>query len=194
MTVVVTRQTHRANPYDADPLRKTSRQSAWLFSIALFGYPIVGNFTSIFQIDSRAGSIPFRILVGVFSVWVIGATKPLRLDLWRLLMLLIWFLYILRLLNDWLFTTLEGADFALQYFLMTSVLPAIALMKARTFHGRRFAFTSLIIAGFGAGTSLLVMLFGNAEVLDVAATTGRLSVAALDPTSLAYEATSAVLC
>jgi hypothetical protein len=194
MAGVTAQQARQPNAYDVGRLRATSRRSAWLFSIALFGYPIVGNLTSIFQIDSREGSIPFRIIVVMFSVWIIVTTKPLRLDLWRLLMVLIWFLYILRLIHDWLVSNLDGADYALQFFVVTSVIPAIALIKARTFQGRRFAFTSFVIASLGAGTSLLVMLFGNAELQEVTVSLGRLSVAALDPTSLAYEATSAVLC
>ncbi len=171
-----------------------SRQCAWLFSIALFGYPIVGNLISLFQLESRVLSIPFRVAVGVFSLWLIATTKRLRIDGWRRLMLMIWFLYCLRLVHDWVFPELDGADYALQFFIATSVLPAVALLKARAFHQRRYALVAFIIASTGAITSLLTAMFGNAEVQDVTATSGRLSLAALDPVSLGHLATSASLC
>ncbi len=171
-----------------------SRQCAWLFSIALFGYPIVGNLISLFQLESRVLSIPFRVAVGVFSLWLIATTKRLRIDGWRRLMLMIWFLYCLRLVHDWVFPELDGADYALQFFIATSVLPAVALLKARAFHQRRYALVAFIIASTGAITSLLTAMFGNAEVQDVTATSGRLSLAALDPVSLGHLATSAILC
>jgi O-antigen ligase len=184
---------HSPNAREVRESQATSRRCAWLFAIALFGYPIVGNLIALSQVDSRVLSIPFRIVVIVFSLWVIITTKPLRLDRWRQLMLLLWFLYILRLIHDWLFTNLEGADFALQYFVASSVFPAIALMKARAFQPRKFAQVSFVIASLGAVASLFIMLSGNTDAQD-AGSSGRLSVTALNPASLAYEATSAILC
>jgi hypothetical protein len=173
---------------------RNSRRCAWLFSIALFGYPVVANVIAISGVESRVLSIPFRIVVILFSIWVILTTKPLRLDRWRQLMMAIWFFYILRLIHDWFFTDLEGADFALQYFVASSVFPAIALMKAGVFEPRRFALTGFLVASLGAGTSLLSILFGGADLQDAALESGRLSITALDPVSLAYEATSGILC
>jgi hypothetical protein len=175
-------------------LKNLLRQCSWLFAIALFGYPMVGNLISVYQIDSRALSVPFRIGVVLFSLWIIATTGPFRIDRWRKLMLLFWFLYILRLIHDWLIPNLDGADYALEFFVATSVLPVLALLKARTFRQRRFALVGFAIAGIGAATSLLASKFGNADVQDVTVSSGRLALSALNSVSLGHLATSAILC
>ena len=186
---------HRStNPLAVRQPQNLSRQCAWLFAIAMFGYPIMGNIISVMQIDSRALSIPFRIAVGLFSAWIILISGRLRLGGWRKLMILIWFLYVLRLLYDLLFPDLEGASYALQFFIAASVLPAIALMKARAFHQRRFALVSFLVASAGALSSLLATVFGGADIQEGALQSGRLSLSALDPASLGYLATNAILC
>jgi O-antigen ligase len=167
---------------------------SWLFAIAMFAYPIVGNLVSLLQIESRLLSIPFRLAVAAFSSWILLRTKGMRIDRLRLVMLMIWFLYIIRLIHDWLFTNLDGADYALQYFLATSVLPAVALMRARAFHQRRFASTGFLISSIGSLSSLLANTFGSAEVQDVATSSGRLALAALNSVSLGHLAASAILC
>jgi len=187
-------QVRTPSPRKSRQLQSLVRQSAWLFSIAAFGYPIIGNLISMFQLESRVMSIPFRVAVGLFSLWLILTTKRLRIDRWRQLMLFIWFLYVLRLIHDWIFPNIEGADYALQFFIATSVLPALALMKARAFRQRKFALVGFIVASLGTVTSLLAAMFGNADVQDVTASSGRLSLAALDPVSLGHLATSAILC
>jgi len=175
-------------------LQSLSRQSAWLFAVAQYGYPIVGGLVSMFQLESRVLSIPFRIAVALFSSWLILTTKRLRMDGWRRLMLLIWFLYVLRVLHDWVFPNLDGADYALQFFIASCVLPALALMKAGAFDQRKFALAGLMVAGVGTVMSLLATMFGGADVQDTAVSSGRLSLAALDPGSLGHLATSAMLC
>ena len=179
---------------NARRLRSLARQCSWLFAISLFGYPIIGSIISMFQFESRALSIPFRIFVGLFSLWIIATSNRLRVDGWHRLMLLVWFLYALRLLHDWLVPNLDGADYALQFFVATSVLPAVALMKARAFQKRRFALMGFITASCGVIISLLAVMFGNADVQDVTASSGRLSLSALDPVSLGHLATCAILC
>jgi hypothetical protein len=175
-------------------LRKLSIQSAWLFSVALFGYPLVGNSTSLLQIESRTLSIPFRIAVALFSVWVFLVARRWQTDWWRRVMLVIWFLYVVRLLHDWGIANLDGADYALQFFVATSVLPALALMKARAYQQRRFALIGFITASAGTIISLLATNYGSADVQDLTAASGRLSLTALNAVSLGNLATSAILC
>ncbi len=109
-------------------------------------------------------------------------------------MLLIWFIYCLRLIHDWLFTNLDGADYAFQFFIATSVLPAFALMKAGAFQQQKFALVGFVTASLGSISSMLVTIYGNADVQDVAVSSGRLSLTALDPVSLGHLAASAILC
>ena len=194
MTGTIDPSVRPPNSPAARRLRGLSRQCALLFAVALFGYPIVGSLISLFQLESRVLSIPFRIAVGLFSLWLYVSTRRLKIDGWRQLMLVIWFLYCLRLIYDWVFPNLDGADYALQFFVATSVLPAMALMKADAYQQRRFALIGFITAGAGTIISLLAALFGSAAVQDVTTTTGRLSLAALNAVSLGYLATSAILC
>lgn len=181
-------------PGSVKRLQSLARQSSWLFATALFGYPVIGNLISLLQIESRLLSIPFRIFVALSSLWLIVTTRRLRTDGLRQAMLLFWFLYTLRLIHDWIFTTLQGADYALQFFIASSVLPAVALMKAGAYNRRRFAFMGFLIAGAGAITSLLAAKYGSADVQEVTDSSGRLSLAALDPVSLGHLATSSLLC
>jgi len=65
------------------------RKCALLFALALFGYPIIGNAISLLQMDSRLLSVPFRIIVALFSLWIIVTTRRLHVDRVRQAMLLI---------------------------------------------------------------------------------------------------------
>lgn len=168
--------------------------SAWLFAITLFGYPIVGNLIAMLQVESRVFSIPFRLALGFFSVWMIVITKRMQTDGWRKLMLVIWAVYIVRLVYDWGFQRLEGADYALEYFLASCALPAVGLMRGQAFRQRPFATVSFTLASVGVMTSMLATVLGNSSIQDVTTSSGRLSLVALDPVSLGYLASSALLC
>jgi hypothetical protein len=180
-------------PRDLKYLRKVLNRCAILLALALFGYPVVGSIISLLQIDSRALSVPFRVAVGLLSIWVMLTTRPLKPDGLRQLMLVIWFLYIIRLLHDWLGPDLPGADYALQFFIMTSVLPGFALMKAQAYEQRRFALIAFVVASGGALLGLAAGLFGSPDVTE-GGVQGRLSLTALNPVSLGDQATGAILC
>jgi len=165
-----------------------------LFALALFGYPLIGNTISLLQVDSRILSVPFRIFVALFSLWIIAGSRRLQADAWRQVMLLIWCLYVARLLHDWLLTPLEGADYALQFFLATSVLPAVALMKARAYEQRIFAVNGFVVASMGSIMSVLALRFGLGDTQDLTQSSGRLSLSAVDPVTLGHLAVSAILC
>lgn len=174
-------------------LRRTANRCAYLFALALFGYPVVGSVISLLQIDSRALSVPFRVLVALFSVFVILTTRRLRIDGLRQVMLVIWFLYVIRLLHDWLIPNLQGADYALEFFIASAVLPGFALLKADAFERRKFARIAFLVASAGALLGLFAGLFGSADVQE-GGVSGRLSLAALNPVTLGDQATSAILC
>jgi hypothetical protein len=181
------------NSQDAGYLKRMVNRCALLFAISLFGYPVIGSVISLLQIDSRSLSIPFRIAVGLFSVYVILTSRRLKVDRLHQVMLFIWVLYIVRLLHDWLIPDLEGADYALQFFVVSSVLPGFALMKARVYQWRTFAFIAFVVASAGALIGLFGGIFGGSDVQE-GGVTGRLSLSALNPVSLGNQATSAILC
>jgi hypothetical protein len=138
----------------------------------------------------------FRFLSGLrslFSVWVILTARRLKIDGLRQVMVFIWILYVVRLLHDWLIPNLPGADYALQFFIVSAVLPGFALMKAQAFEWRRFAVVAFVIASAGALMGMFGALFGGADVQD-SGIAGRLSLSALNPVSLGDEATSAIVC
>jgi O-antigen ligase len=175
------------------PSRRLLKRSAWLFAIALFGYPIVGNLVSLLQIDSRIVTLPFRIAVSVFSVFVLITSGRLKSDLVHKLMFVIWLLYSFRLLHDWLGPQLEGADYAFEFFVGGCILPAVALMKSGAYDHKKYALISFGVASIGALTSLGAAVLGNA-VHDLSDTSSRLFLAAVDPVSLGNLAVSAILC
>jgi O-antigen ligase len=182
-----------SNPRRAAYVRRTAQRGALLFALALFGYPVVGSIISLMQVDSRTLSIPFRMGVALFSVWMILFSRRARIDGLRKVMLAIWFLYIIRLLHDWLGPNLQGADYALQFFIASAVLPGFALMKAQCFEPRRFALVAFLVASAGALMGLFAGLFGGADVTE-GGVSGRLSLSALNPVSLGEQATAAILC
>jgi O-antigen ligase len=178
---------------DARYSKRMANRCALLFACALFGYPVIGSVISLLQIDSRSLSVPFRIAVALFSVYVILTSRRLKIDRLRQVMLLIWFLYIIRLLHDLLIPNLEGSDYALQFFIVSSVLPGLALMKSQVYEWRRFALIAFVVAGAGALIGMFGAIIGGADVQE-GAVAGRLSLTAVNPVSLGNEATSAILC
>jgi len=180
------------SPQDNRYLKRVLNRCAILFACDLFGYPVVGSITSLLQLDSRILSVPFRLAVASFSVWVILTTRPLKVDGLRRVMLVIWFLYVIRLVHDWLGPDLDGADYALEFFTATSLLPGFALLKGQVYEQRRFARIGFMIASAGALLGMFAGLFGGGDVQD--AGSGRLSLSALNPVSLGNQATAAVLC
>ncbi len=174
-------------------LKRMVNRSGILFALVLFGYPIIGSVISLLQIDSRTLSVPFRIAVAMFSVYVLLTARRFRIDRLRQLMLLIWFFYVVRLIHDWFGPNIPGADYALQFFIISSVVPGIALMKAQAYQGRRFALIAFVIATAGALLGMFGALFGSPDVQE-GAVSGRLSLSALNPVSLGNQAAGAILC
>ena len=164
------------------------------FAIALFGYPIVGNFVSWFDIDSRILSIPFRIFVGFFSILTIVVARDLRLDKWRLFMLFIWIALILRLAFDISIAEIETAEYALQFFLISCVLPAVAIWSLNAYSQKYYALAGFIVAATGSLIALLGNNYGVFGESDLTEITGRLSSVALNPVSLGHLAVSGFIC
>lgn len=171
-----------------------TRYGALLFALALFGYPIVGSLVSLLNIESRLLSVPFRLFVGLMGLFMFATMGRMRFDNWRLLILLIWCALILRLCFDTLVAGIDGADYALGFFIVGSVLPVFALWKLDAYDQERFALAGFITATIGS----LISLFGNYAgafgASDLTELTGRLSSASLNPVSLGHLAVSGFFC
>jgi O-Antigen ligase len=171
-----------------------ARVGAVLFSLALFGYPLVATLVAFLQIDSRQLSLPFRIFVALLSLYIIAVKGRLRLTKWHLMMSLIWCALALRLSFDALFAGIDSAVFQLQFFIITSVLPVLALWKLNVYDQSRFASAGLILASLGCVMNLLGNYFGVFGGGDLTDTLNRLSTDVLDPITIGHLAVSGIFC
>ena len=168
--------------------------AAWLFGLALFGYPVVAVLISLLQIDSRTLSIPFRLFVAAAGFVLLAKSPPLKLGAARSLLIFIWSTYTLRLLQNTFARQVEGADYALMFFFAGALIPAIALMAASTWHQTLFARISLALSVAVCMLVLIGNMGGEFGESDLTEASGRLNVVALNPISLANLAVSAILC
>jgi hypothetical protein len=168
--------------------------SALIFALAVFGYPIIGSLVSWLGVESRILSVPFRLVLGSLGILVIALTTSIRFDKWHFLMLLIWYALILRLGFDTSITAIENADYALEFFLISCVLPVLAIWALDAYHPKNYAIAGFALATTGSLTALLANYFGIFGESDLTEITGRLSSTALNPVTLGHLALSGFLC
>ena len=168
--------------------------SAFIFALAVFGYPIIGSLVSWLGVESRMLSVPFRLFLGSLGILVIALTTSIRIDKWHFLMLLIWYALILRLGFDTSITAIENADYALELFLISCVLPVLAIWALDAYQPKNYAIAGFALATAGSLTALLANYFGIFGESDLTEVTGRLSSTALNPVTLGHLALSGFLC
>ena len=125
---------------------------------------------------------------------VIAFTTSMRFDKWHFLMLLIWCALILRLGFDASISVIENADYALELFLISCVLPVLAIWSLDAYQPRYYAIAGFALAATGSLTALLANYFGIFGESDLTEITGRLSSTALNPVTLGHLALSGFLC
>lgn len=167
---------------------------ALLFALALFGYPIVGTLNSLLGIEDRFLSVAFRMLVAVVSLFIFAALGRWRIRYWHLPILLIWCALVFRLSFDILVAHIEGVDYALQLFIVGSVLPVLALWKLGAYDQMRFAVAGFTAACIGSLSSLFANYLGAFGEADLTEVTGRLSSVSLNAVSLGHLAVSGIFC
>lgn len=190
---------HQLSIYDISrPLERAqtiaTQCSAFIFALAVFGYPIIGNLVSWLGVESRMLSVPFRLFLGSLGILVIALTTSIRIDKWHFLMLLIWYALILRLGFDTSITAIENADYALEFFLISCVLPVLAIWALDAYQPKNYAIAGFALATTGSLTALLANYFGIFGESDLTEITGRLSSTALNPVTLGHLALSGFLC
>ena len=168
--------------------------SAFIFALAVFGYPIIGSLVSWLGVESRMLSVPFRLFLGSLGILVIALTTSIRIDKWHFLMLLIWYALILRLGFDTSIAAIENADYALEFFLISCVLPVLAIWALDAYQPRNYAIAGFALATTGSLTALLANYFGIFGESDLTEITDRLSSTALNPVTLGHLALSGFLC
>jgi hypothetical protein len=165
-----------------------------MFALALFGYPLVAGVGSLLRVDSAWMSVPFRLLLAVSALVLLLPAPVPRLSLARATTLLIWVAYAARLAHDAAFAALPDAIYALQFFVASAVLPALALACGSQWQQPVFARNSLIVAMSACVLALVGSAADGSSDADLTEATRRLTLVALDPISLGHLSTSAIFC
>jgi hypothetical protein len=169
--------------------------SGWLFALVLVGYPLFALVGSFLDLDSSLASTPFRTVVTLLALalWV---NSPSVLRWWKHYpwLLAFWLLYLMRLLWDIVVGNVPGAPQALTFFLLTSMLPGIALGLSGAALNQHHAATLILRLG-GCFCLLAVLMhvlqIGQARALP--GITGRLFFEALNPISIGHASTTTLV-
>jgi hypothetical protein len=169
-----------------------TRVGAWLFALSLFGYPIIGSFVAVLQIDSQQVTVPFRLAIGAVCVLILTTRGRIALDVPRILLLVCGMAYAGRLICDAI-GEVSGALYALQFFIIGSVLPALAQWKIGSFDAKLYARTTFIVTSAGCSSMLVGRYAGLFGGFDLFETTGRLATQTVNAVTVGHLAVSGML-
>lgn len=179
--------------------RQLHQSLEWLLVLTLIGYPIAGLLSSAFDWNSTVTSIPFRAGIFLLTLWIIfrahptrQKNRPLRWLLW------FWLIYLIRLIWDWAVIGVPGSLETLVYFVVTTLLPCIAL----TYWPPRMQTHRVAskLVWMGAGICAAAILMDSLQIgveRSLTERTGRLSFEAVNPITLGHVAATtliAILC
>ncbi len=175
-----------AMPHSArrPPYSKASESLlALLVALSVVGYPLAGVVGIVMGWDSRATSIPFRLLVDLIAaatVFVVLMRKD-RVQLSIPLLALIIF-YLMRLVWDLQVGRFTTVQTDLAFFLATAAIPAIAAgIAAGHWRDQLVARTVFYVAVAAGGSILFLQVIGFYAVAELTEETGRLSAEAVNP-------------
>jgi hypothetical protein len=165
--------------------------SAFAVRIAvLVGYPTAGIFVAFLGLsDTRVITVPYRLIVAVLSGFALlsallgGKSRPIPH-----LLAVFWFIYSIRLLYDWLFADIIGAQDAACFYFGAVLPPCIAVICSDIdrFDDVLFATVVLILGEFVILSCIAAYLlgFGFNPWADSGVETTRLGFEALNPISI----------
>jgi len=167
---------------------------AWTAALAVSGYPLVGLLSTYLGIEDDSISVPFRVFVfflAIIACWWGYSKAPLRaIDNWIAMFLVI---YLFRLLWDAYIVNVDGAELALLTFVVTVLVPVIALaLTANIWNDRNVAFCFLMVGTIVCGAGVWFILSGEVD-LKYFEETGRLGFTKINPISLGHVGTTTVL-
>lgn len=177
----------------ASPIAR--RHLAWVFALAVQGYPIVGILAAIVGLSAEQSSIPFRIVVIALSGllvlrWAIRGL-PTRFDT---PLLVFWGVYLVRLGYDTTIAGVAGADFALAFFLGTVLLPSLAIMTAApAYRERTTALALFTVAALVSILGIVTQLVGIGADASTTEDFGRLGFTTVNPITFGYAGVNAIL-
>jgi O-Antigen ligase len=175
--------------------RVLATSAHWLFALTLIGYPIAGLMAALMNWESKVASIPFRAGVTLLALWVmVRALSHMRS--WPVYgwLLLFWMMYLVRLLWDLMVANVPGSSDALVFYLMTVLLPCVALITATTRLDEGQVGSLLIRLGFiVCAMAVLMNLLGLGAESSQAEITTRISYDAINPITLGHAATTTLI-
>lgn len=169
--------------------------TAWTATAAVSGYPVAALISTYAGVSDNSISVIFRLFViGLASAafWRSAWRAPMvALDGW---LTLFWQVYTMRLIWDLTEPSVVGADDALQYLILATMIPTLAIaLTVRSWDERNVAQCFLAVGMVVCVGSLWLNaadLTGDATLYD---TTGRLSFGKINPISLGEVGCTSVL-
>lgn len=176
------------------PVRKVRNSSVtWLLVMIMTGYPLAAVLVSFLRFESSAITIPFRVVVFGLAIFILasGLFVSMRGRPSKLLLIFL-IVYMARLVYDYLISDNEFAPDALQFFMIGTLAPALAIaisiderFNERAFNIRLSAIAVLCLLGY-----YFLQITGRITI-DFEA---RAALSALNPISLGnFAATSIVI-
>ncbi|MBU1325365.1 MAG: O-antigen ligase family protein [Alphaproteobacteria bacterium] len=166
------------------------RLLTWIVTLSVVGYPLAGMLAVLLGLDSRATSIPFRLIVFGLSVWAMMTVlqKPQRIRFDLLLVVFLW-LYLGRLIFDLGRPEFPNIQTDALFYVGSMLVPVMATsLLTRDWHERSIAW-----ALFGVGTTVCVGItlmnaFGIGGDRILTETQQRLSIDTVNPITLGHAA------
>lgn len=173
----------------------SSRTAAsWLLVLVIIGYPAAGLAAAAFDWDSQTASVPFRVLVLLLSGWILVTSRSRLMPSKGFILVAFGMVYLGRLVWDATVASVPGASEAILFFIVTVVIPCVALWKcARQIDP---ATVSRLMFKFGAAicfAAFLMHTFDIGQSRSLTEATGRLSFEALNPISIGHVAVTTLI-
>lgn len=161
---------------------------ALLTALTISGYPLVGMLGDFLGLEALFVSVPFRVAVvalGVLGMFeVLRTLRPFRLDI---LLLLFWWLYVVRLVFDLGNPAFEDTVEALIFFVATCLIPSIAAMTMANSYSEKSVAQLLFLLGVAVSAGMLLLLVtGNLDQDLLKNQGGRVSIQAVNAISLGH--------
>jgi O-antigen ligase len=175
--------------------KQLAKLSAALILAILAVYPLLGTLVTPTPFPSLVASIPSNGLAVLFTVALLRYLPAVRLQAMGVALVLFASFCLLRLAWDFAVVGLEGAGQTLPLFVVTLLMPALAILSvpAKVWDERRIALGLLVI---GAATAVAALIIHGANLAGERvfyADSTRLAFEAVNPITLGHAGVSTLL-
>jgi hypothetical protein len=168
---------------------------AALVAMMVAGYPIVAAITTLLSLENSLLSVPFRALLGGLSALLL--MHHVVMGTWRPSVLVVGFLtfYLARLVFDTVYSDLPAAFTSLQFYLVSTYLPVLALSVRSDYVDMR---KIIMASGFATALACLLLTYIKlsgqfVSASDYEQTGGRFGLAALNAITVSYTGLYAII-